>query len=298
MSVRELVVLGTSSMVPTRARAHHGSLLRWDEEVVLFDPGEGSQRQLTLAGISAASITRICLTHLHGDHCLGLPGVLQRMALDGATEVDLYHPASGQPYVDRLVHATPGEHRLVVRQHPVSADGIVDTWPALTLSARLLDHRIDAYGWRLDEPDGVRMLPGRLEEHGIGGPDVGRLQREGRLGSVRLEDVSEVRPGQSFAFVMDTRRCPAAIDLARGVDLLVTESTYLSSEAALAEQYAHLTAKDAAQIALEAGARMLVLTHYSQRHTDESAFEAEAREHFPRVHAGRDLDRIAVPRRR
>lgn len=265
---------------------------------MLSDPGEGTQRQLTLAGVSACSITRICLTHLHGDHYLGLPGVLQRMALDGSTQVALYYPGSGQEYVDRLVHATPGERRIRVRQHPVSADGIVDAWAALTLSTRLLDHRIDAYGWRLDEPDGVRMLPRRLEEHGIRGPDIGRLQREGRLGSVRLEDVSQVRPGQSFSFVMDTRRCAAAVDLARGVDLLVTEPTYLSSEAALAEQYAHLTATDAAQIALEAGARMLVLTHYSQRHSDESVFEAEAREHFPRVSAGRDLDRIPLPRRR
>lgn len=297
MSVRELVVLGTASMVPTRTRAHQGSLLRWDDEVVLLDPGEGTQRQLTLAGLSAGRITRICLTHLHGDHCLGLPGVLQRMALDGAAAVDLYYPASGREYVDRLVHATPGEHRLQVREHPVSTDGVVDTWPGLTLHARLLDHRIDTYGWRLVEPDGRRMLPALLAERGITGPDIGRLQRDGRLGGVRLEDVSEVRRGQSFAFVMDTRRCRAAVDLARDVDLLVTESTYLSAEAELAERYAHLTAMDAAQLAAEAGARMLVLTHFSQRHPDESVFAAEAREHFPHVHAARDLDRIRVPGR-
>ena len=149
MSGRELVALGTASQVPTRTRAHQASVLRWDAEVVLFDPGEGAQRQLTLAGIPAGSITRICLTHLHGDHCLGLPGVLQRMALDGrGRPVDLYFPAAGQAYVDRLRHASAAADGPEVREHPVDADGIVDRWPGLVLSARALDHRVPTYGWR------------------------------------------------------------------------------------------------------------------------------------------------------
>lgn len=303
MSARELVALGTASQVPTRRRAHHGSFLRWDEEGVLFDPGEGTQRQLTLAGVPATSITRICITHLHGDHCLGLPGVLQRMTLDRVQHpVDLYFPASGQEYVDRLLRASAGHALVQVREHPVAADGVVDTWPGLRLEARALDHRIDTYGWRLQEPDGRRMLPQRLTAVGVAGPDVGRLQREGRIDVagrlVTLEEVSEPRPGQSFAFVMDTRACEAAVELARGVDLLVTESTYLTGEAPLAEEYAHLTAAQAARIAATAGARRLVLTHFSGRHDDEAVFAEEAREVFADVHAVRDLDRVAVPPRR
>lgn len=303
MTDRELVVLGTASQVPTRTRAHQGTVLRWGREVVLFDPGEGTQRQLTLAGIPAASITRICLTHLHGDHCLGLPGVLQRMALDGASHVvDLYFPASGQEYVDRLRHASAAFNAPAVREHPVAADGLVDTWPTLSVHARALDHRIDAYGWRLQEPDGRRMIPSRLVGAGVSGPAVGQLARQGWLDvsgrRVLLDDVSEPRPGQAFAFVMDTRRCAAAVDLARGVDLLVCESTYVSGEEHLAEQYAHLTAAQAAAIAAEAGARRLVLTHYSGRHPDEAVFADDARPVFVDVHAARDLDRIPVPPRR
>ena len=86
VSVRELVVLGTASQVPTRARSHNAYLLRWDGEGILFDPGEGAQRQLTLAGIAAADITRICVTHFHGDHALGLPGVVQRLSLEEVSE--------------------------------------------------------------------------------------------------------------------------------------------------------------------------------------------------------------------
>lgn len=303
MSARELVVLGTASQVPTRTRAHHGAVLRWDDEVVLLDPGEGTQRQLTLAGVSAGSVTRICITHLHGDHCLGLPGVLQRMSLDEVQHpVDLYFPAEGQQYVDRLRRASAAFDTVDVHEHPVSGDGSVDTWPGLELHARALDHRIQTYGWRLQEPDGHRMLPEALAARGIEGADIGRLQRDGSLEvggrTVHVDEVSEPRRGQSFAFVMDTRRCQAAIDLARGVDLLVAEATFLSSEEDLADEYAHLTAGQAAGIAAEAGARRLVLTHFSQRHPDESAFADEARAVFPDVHAARDLDRICVPPRR
>lgn len=303
MSTRELVVLGTSSQVPTRERAHPGAFLRWDDEGILFDPGEGTQRQMTVAGVPATAITRICITHLHGDHCLGLPGVLQRMSLDRVQHpVDLYFPASGQEYVDRLRRASAGHVTVQVREHPVSGDGLVDTWPHLELHARALDHRVETYGWRVQEPEGRRMLPDRLAARGITGPDVGRLQREGVLEvdgrRVELGEVSEPRPGQSFAFVMDTRRCDAAVELARGVDLLVCESTYLTSEEDLAASYAHLTAAQAAGVAAEAGARGLVLMHFSQRHVDESEFAAEALPVFPHVHAARDLDRVALPPRR
>lgn len=304
MSVRELVVLGTSSQVPTRTRSHQAAVLRWDDEVVLFDPGEGTQRQLTLAGVPAASISRICVTHLHGDHCLGLPGVLQRIALDGRREpVDLYFPAAGQPFVDRLRTASESGPGPDVREHPVSADGVVDRWPGLELSAMALDHRVPAYGWRLVEPDGRRVLRDRLEATGLAGPDVGRLLREGSVvvdgRSVEVEEVTEPRRGQVVAFVMDTRRCAAAVELCRDADLAVLESTYLRTEAELAQGYAHLTAADAAEIASEAGVRRLVLTHYSSRHPDEQVFADEAREVVPGldVVAARDLDRVAVPRR-
>ena len=300
---RELTVLGTSSMVPTRARAHPGAVLRWDDELALLDPGEGTQRQLTLAGIPAARITRICVTHLHGDHALGLAGVLQRMSLDKVDRpVDLYFPTSGEEYVDRMRHSTVAYNDLDVRLHPVSGDGLVDTWPALELHAHALDHRVETYGWRLVEPDGRRMLPDRLAAAGVFGADVARLLQQGRIDvagrEVRVEDVSEERRGQVFGFVMDTRRCAGALEVARGADLLVAESTYLEAEADLAERYAHLTSVDAARIAADAGARRLVLMHYSQRHQDEDEFAAEARRHFPDVHAARDLDRIAVPPRR
>src|SRR6516225_6642688 len=106
MSPRELVIFGTASQAPTRSRNHNGYLLRWDGEGFLFDPGEGTQRQLLFAGVSAGHITRICITHFHGDHCLGLPGVLARMSLDRvAHPVDAVYPAQNQEVFTRLRHA-------------------------------------------------------------------------------------------------------------------------------------------------------------------------------------------------
>ena len=269
--MRELVVLGTASQVPTRTRNHNGYLLRWDGEGLLFDPGEGTQRQMIHAGVSASQVTRICLTHVHGDHCFGLPGVLSRMVLDGVPHpVHLHFPAAGEEVVRALVSlASPG---LDLRLHPHAGPGLI----APGLEVRPLRHRIDTFGYRLVEPDGRTILPDQLAKAGISGPDIARLQQEGIVDGVRLEDVSVPRPGQSFAFVMDTAECDGAEELADGVDLLVAESTFSNDDAGLAAQYLHLTAGQAGALASTAGAGTLVLTHFSSRYIDVRVLAEQA----------------------
>jgi ribonuclease Z len=148
------------------------------------------------------------------------------------------------------------------------------------------------------------MLPGKLTALGIAGPDVGRLQREGRIVTgdrvVTLDQVSEPRRGQRFAFIMDTRLCDAAFALAEGADMLVCESTFADTEAALARDYGHLTAGEAGRIAAESRARLLVLTHFSQRydHAGLQRLADQAAMRFSgQVVLARDLDRIPVPPR-
>jgi ribonuclease Z len=300
VSLRQLVVLGTASQAPTRQRNHNGYLLRWDGEGVLFDPGEGTQRQMTLAGVAATDVTRICVTHFHGDHCLGLPGVVQRLSLDRVPHpVPVHFPAGGGEFFARLRHASAFHEVATVVPSPIGGDGVVAVTDAFTLSAARLAHPVETYGYRLAEPDGRRMQPERLAARGIAGPDIGRLVREGSLRGVRLEDVSAPRPGQVVAFVMDTGMCDAAVALARGADLLVIEATFLRREAALAREYGHLNARDAGLLAAEAGARRVVLTHFSQRYDDVREFGAEA----AAVYAGdvvvaADLLRVPVPARR
>jgi len=298
-------VLGTASQVPTRERNHNGYLLRWDSEGLLFDPGEGTQRQMSFAGVAANAITRICLTHFHGDHCLGLPGVLARMNLDQvAHPVDVCFPASGREFYHRLRDVVPPFAGL--RERPVAAEGPIRLPDTLfALDAVRLDHRIDTFGYRLTEPDGRRMLPQRLAELGVTGPDIGRLQREGVLhqdghrARVTLDEVSTVRRGQRFAFVMDTRMCSGVEELAQDADMLVIEATFLDSEAGLARDYGHLTAAEAARVAQAAGVRTLVLTHFSQRYPDLEGHRLEARKYFDGdLVVAEDLMRIPVPTRR
>ena len=306
MSNRELVVLGTASQAPTRARNHNGYFLRWDADGLLFDPGEGTQRQMLFAGVTAHQVTRVCVTHFHGDHCMGLPGVLQRMALDQVTgTVEVAYPASGADMFDRMRKLSLFDDTLSLRERPVPPSGaVLFDGPSFRLEARPLSHRVPAVGYRLAEPDGRHLLPAELAARGITGPDVGRLQRSGFLrrngGVVHLADVSVPRRGQKFAFIMDTRLCDAAFELADDADLLVCESTFADADAGLAADYGHLTAGQAGQIAAAAGARRLVLTHFSQRYADAAMTQLlrdASAAYDGDIILANDLDRIPVPPR-
>ncbi|MER6450930.1 ribonuclease Z [Streptomyces venezuelae] len=300
MSVREFVVLGTASQVPTRHRNHNGYLLRWDGEGILFDPGEGTQRQMLRAGVAAHDIDRICITHFHGDHSLGLAGVILRINLDQVPHpVTAHYPASGQKFFDRLRYATAYRETVPLREEPVARDGTLAQGSSYVLEARLLSHPVESFGYRITEPDGRRMVPELLARHGIKGPDVGRIQREGRLGAVTLDEVSEPRPGQRFAFVMDTRLCPGVDALAEGCDMLVIESTFLDEDERLATDHGHLTVGQAARVARDAGVRHLVLTHFSQRYTDPAEFERQARAagFEGELTVAADLVRVPLPKR-
>lgn len=294
--MRELIILGTASQVPTRHRNHNGYFLRWDDQGFLFDPGEGTQRQMLRAGVAATDITRICVTHFHGDHSLGLPGVIQRLSLDRVPHtVTAHFPASGTEYFRALRHATSFHETADVREAPVDRDGPI---AGTMIEARRLHHPIETYGYRIVEPDGRRMLPDKLAAHGISGPAVGELIRAGHRDGVSLAEVSAPRPGQRFAFVMDTGLCDNVYALAEGADLLVIEATFRSEDAATAARVGHLTAAQAARVAAEAKVRRLVLTHFSQRYDDPAGFAAEAREHFDGdLIIAEDLMRVPVPAR-
>ncbi len=308
MSVRELVVLGTASQVPTRYRNHNGYLLRWDGEGFLFDPGEGTQRQLIHAGISSPDITKICITHFHGDHCLGLAGISQLLSLDGCPHpVDVFYPASGEQYYNRLRRASIFHDRATVNAHPIREAGELwrspDPVHGISLSTLPLDHGVPAWGYRITERSGWTMLPDKLREAGLRGPAIKQLQVDGKIvvddKEITLEQVATPRHGQVVAFVMDTRLCDNAFALAEGADMLICESTYLHEDEDKARDNGHLTARQAARIARESGARQLILTHFSRRYERSAPFLAEAREEYPEgeILAAKDFDVIPLPKR-
>lgn len=315
MSAREITFLGTASQVPTRHRNHNGLFIRWDTLGILVDPGEGTQRQLLLAGIAATQITHILITHFHGDHCLGLAALSQRISLDKVPHpVEVIYPASGQVFFERLRYASIYKEQAqlvpVPLALPTGDDGNPIVGPLLATEiaaakvkiwARPLSHRVECFGYRIEEADGVRMLPDKLAERAVRGSDIKKLQQSGTIvvggKTISIGEVSVPRLGQKLAVVMDSRPCAQAVELARGVDVLVSEATFTREHEEEAHAFAHMTAAQAAQIAVQAQARKLVLTHFSQRYTSTAGHVAEAAAIFPDVVAAEDFARVAVPPR-
>ena len=302
MSSRVFIALGTASQVPTRERNHNGYFIRWDEEGFLLDPGEGTQRQMIFAGVSASQITKIFITHFHGDHCLGLAGVLQRLSLDRIShEVEIYYPAYGRKFVENLRNSSVYHNVANISEKPFAGAGVIFENKNLKIETRRLDHSVESWGYRFQEKDDVTMLPEKLKEFGVFRKDIGELKAAGKIEIngkiVLLEQVSVFKKGLSAAFVMDTRVCESARELAKDVDFLICESTYLAGETADAVKNGHLTATQAAEIAQNANAAKLVLTHFSQRYNSIEDFVREAKTVHENTIAVSDGEQVGILRR-
>lgn len=303
MSERKLIVLGTASQVPARDRNQNGYFLRFDGQGFLFDPGEGTQRQMIHSGVSVSEITRIFISHFHGDHCLGLAGIIQRISLDRVPHaIEIHYPASGQMYYENLRDACSYHRTAHLVERPIFQDGTLHEDDLIQIEAKRLDHDIDTYGFRVREKDSWTLNPQRLREAGISGEAAGRLKKEGSLSVgeqiVCIEDVGSKMPGQIFAYVMDTRLCPAVYELASGADMLLMEATFLSSLEDKAREYGHLTAAQAGAVARDCGVKLLVISHYSQRYQSSDPLVEEAARFHPETRAAGDGDHIDFPRRK
>ncbi len=301
MSLRELVILGCSSQQPTRFRNHGAYLLRWNEEGLLFDPGEGTQRQFIFADIPPPVVNRIFISHFHGDHCLGMGSMLMRLNLDKVKHpIHCYYPASGKKFFDRLRYSCMYREGIHVVEHPVKKEGLVEDDGKFRIEAVFLDHGIENIGWRITEPDTIKFDKEKLKKLNVEGPFVRLLEKEGRVcvgnNWVLLDEVSHVRVGDSFAYVVDTRPCKGALDIARGAKMLLCESTYAESEKHLAEEYMHMTASQAATIARDSNVQILILTHFSARYQDPEVLGKEARLIFPNTFVAEDLKRFPFPK--
>lgn len=302
MSVRDIIILGSSSQQPTRFRNHGAYLFRWNNEGLLFDPGEGTQRQFIFANVAPTVIKRIFISHFHGDHCLGLGSILMRLNLDKVTHpIHCYYPASGKKYFDRLRYGTIYHETIHVVEHPVSEAGVVHDDGAFKIEATFLEHAVENIGWRITESDTRKFNPTLLQKFGVSGPNVKELQQLGQLTVngrlVTLDDVSTIRKGDSIAVVIDTRYCPQAIEIAKDAKVLLCESTYLEEHIDLAYRHYHLTAKQAAEIAKKANVERLILTHFSARYLNLKEIENEARTVFPATEAAEDLKIFQFPKK-
>lgn len=316
----KVIPLGTSSGKPTLKRNVSGLAVVREGEWLLFDCGEATQTQIQRAGLSSNKLTSVFITHFHGDHFNGLSGLLSTMGLDRRVRgLTLTGPEGMRDYLDLLarlkilfVNYPLGLQEL--RDPDGSGRGAARAWDGpngmatvyetdeYKVYARPLDHRIFAVGYRVEET----ARPGRFNleralELGVPkGPLFGRLQsgQEVRLEDGRTVLPSDVlgpeRPGKVIAYCTDTRPCEAAVELARNADLLIHEATFTEDLAEEAHDYGHSTAAQAAEIARKAGARRLLITHFSSRYQDVTPLLEEARAIFPDTTLAQDLYEIEL----
>jgi len=290
-----LFFAGTGGSVPTARRGLPATLLRAGGDRILFDCGEGTQRQL-LRSVGLPELDAVFLTHYHADHWLGLPGMLKTFDLR-AREAPL--TVYGPPGLRSLMAAMRGvvgrtgyplELVELERHDEVRFDGyLVSPFP--------VEHRVPTYGYAFAEDD----RPGRFdaqEAERLGvrpGPDFGRLQRGEEVGGVRPEQViGEDRAGRRIVLSGDTSPCQGVEAYAHNADVLVHEATFLQDEHARARETGHSTAAQAAALARDAGVRLLALVHLSTRYFPRDIRE-EAAEVFSRTVVPRDFDAIAIP---
>ncbi len=306
----KIIPLGTSSGKPTLRRNVSALAVVGEGEWWLFDCGEGTQMQIARAGLSPQKLVGIFISHLHGDHFNGLPGLLSSMALDNREkELTLVCPTGVGEYL-----ALTARLKICFVNFPLNlvefnersfadkAEKLVYESPRFTVVTRPLDHRIFALGFRLEE----KIKPGRFNlerarELGVpAGPLYSRLQsgKPVTLADGRVIDPSEVlgepRPGKVVSYCLDTRPCPNAVKLAANADWLIHEATYPDDHIEESHHFGHSTAIQAAEIAAEAQAKQLLLTHFSSRYTDVRPLVDQARTVFPNSFAAEDLTEFEV----
>ena len=302
----ELQFLGTGAGSPSKARNVTCTALKTggkNNEVWLFDCGEATQHQILRTAIRPGKIRRIFITHLHGDHIFGLPGLLSsRSFLGGADEpLCLYGPAGIRCFVESALEVSQTQLSYPINFYEFVSDGLILDDGEFTVSAFELAHSLPSFAYRIEEKEragGLQM--DRLRELGIpSGPLLGRLKNgetvtldDGRLIDGK-EYLSPPRKGRVIAIFGDTKPCPSALAAAEGADVLVHEATFAAGDEAMAEKVFHSTVSDAADLAAEAGVKRLYLTHISARYADEEQrqmLERQAQNIFPASKVVGDFD--------
>ena len=300
----EIVFLGTSASAPSAKRGLSAQVVKHDEYRFLIDCGEGTQRQILQSGLGFKHLNNILITHGHLDHILGLAGLLSTfMRWESLDELNIY---SGKWALERIhdllygVVLRGGQSPMILNLREIQPGVFFET-DDFSITAFPVYHRgSDSLGYRFEERAHRPFLPEKAEALGVpAGPLRGELV-DGK--TVKLPDGRKVKPdevlgplkpGLRFVHIGDTGRTEDLVEPCRGADALVIESTYLEEEAEMAKQFSHLTARQAAGLAVQAGVRQLILTHLSRRYREKDVL-AEARAVFENVSVARDFDAYSI----
>ncbi|ANE47865.1 ribonuclease Z [Paenibacillus swuensis] len=306
----DIYFLGTGAGMPTKERNVTSIALTQYEErgsFWLFDCGEATQHQVLRSPLKLSKLEFIWITHLHGDHIFGLPGLLSSRSNQGGTSpLTIFGPKGIEAYIRTSMQIS--QSRLNYDMNIVEiSEGLVYEDEQCTVETALLDHRIDSYGYRIQEkPKPGSLDIAKVKSYGLlPGPQYGLLKNgtdvtlpEGTV--IRSSDVvGPPQPGRIIVVLGDTRPCANVLRLAQGADLLVHEATFAQELAALAREFYHSTTSEAAHAAAAAGANQLVLTHISGRYADEGTdlLLEEARRIFPNTQVASDHSSYPIPLR-
>jgi ribonuclease Z len=309
----EITFLGTSSGVPTRSRNVSSVALRLTQrgEIWLFDCGEGTQHQLQRSDLKSSQIRRIFVTHMHGDHTFGLMGLIASCGLAGTGQpIDIYGPEGLKEYLQITAKYSYLNFGDRLKIHTVKT-GLVYEDDEFVVSCQLLKHRVPAHGYRVVEKDRPGMFNlEKAQALGISpGPIYGKL-KQGQV--VTLEDGRQINGkdlcgqpevGRKFVYCTDTVFCDGAVALAQDADVLIHEATFAHQDAQMAFEKMHSTTTMAAQVALLAGVKQLIMTHFSPRYAPGNPIQLEdlkqeARAIFPQTKLAYDFYSYEIPRRR
>ncbi len=289
--------------MPSRRRGLPAIAIKYAGSVLLFDCGESTQRQAILAGLGFKKDFKIFLTHLHGDHVLGLPGLLYTMSmLDRNDPVEIYGPVGTKEVVKSLLVTTSGMTEFPVEIIEVN-EGVVCTSREYTLESIKAEHTVDSFAYRLQEKERLgKIRVEYLESIGLPrGPLWGRLQRghavvyKGRRITPE-EAVGPPRKGRVVVYTGDTRPAERIIEFSKNADILIHDATFSHELFERAKAEGHSTAKEAAEVAAAAAVKRLYLFHISPRYDKESEhLLSEARKIFPQTYLSEDLMQVDVP---
>lgn len=296
----EITFLGTGCMQPTKIRNHAGFILSYKKENILFDCGEGIQRQMRIAGVKPAKITRICITHWHGDHVFGIPGLLSTMGADRSGQEEelvlhIYGPKGTKTYLTNMFKGFAAKDIIPYSVHEVSA-GKVYEGEDFILEVQKLEHSTPCIGYSFKEKDKLHIDIVKAKKLGLEGPILGKLQQgkdvtlKGK--KIRSKDVTYATLGKKISYVTDTVPCRGANLLAKDADLLICEGTHLDEIREKTEKSRHMTVRQAALIASENNVQKLVITHISQRYKMPSEIIEEARTYFDNSIVAEDFMKI------
>ena len=295
----QITFLGTSSMVPTKERNQIAVFLSYGSDGILFDCGEGTQRQFKIAGISLTKVTKILISHWHGDHVLGLPGLIQSLSsMDYSGKLEIFGPTGTKKRMEKMFETFVFDKRFdfVVRE---VKSGIFFENEEFQIGAYQLEHGIETIGYTFIEKDKRKIDMRKVRKFGIPeGPLLGKLQKGQRIEhnhkKIEPDDVTYIVSGKKIAYITDTVLCDSCYTVAQDSDLLICEATYSSKLVDKSEEYGHMTAKQAAQIANKSNVKQLVLIHFSARYKNTQELEEDARDIFDNVICAKDFMKLEL----